>query len=121
MLLDYLQVFLVGGLFCVIGQLIINTTKVTSSRILVGFLLSGAFLETIGIYKYIEEFGQAGATVPIIGFGSGLAKGAIEGTLRDGMLGAVTGGIEAVAAGIAGVIFFAFLVGLIAKSRTKSL
>ena len=121
MVLDYLQVFLVGGIICLIGQIIINTTKITSARVLVGFLLTGVFLETIGVYKYIEEFGKAGATVPIIGFGSGLAKGAIKGTLQNGLLGAVTGGIEAVAAGIAGIIFIAFVVGLISKSHTKSI
>jgi len=119
MLLDYLQVFLVGGIICLIAQVLINFTKMTPSRILVIFLLLGVLLETVGVYKFIEEFGKAGATVPIVGFGSSLAKGAIRGTLQDGILGAVRGGIEAVAAGIAGVIFFAFVIGLIAKPKTK--
>lgn len=117
--LDYLKVFLVGGMFCLIGQIFINCTKVTSARILVSYLLLGVFLETIGVYKYIREFGKAGATVPIIGFGSNLAKGAIQGTLQNGLLGAVTGGIEAVGAGIAGVIFISFIVGLIATPKSK--
>ena len=119
MLLMYLKVFLVGGTICLIGQVLINTTKMTSARILVGFLLTGVVLETIGVYKFIKEFGGAGATVPIVGFGSNLARGAIEGTLENGLLGAITGGIEAVAGGIAGVIFISFIVGLISTSKTK--
>lgn len=119
MVIDYLKVFFVGGGICLIGQIFINTTKMTSARILVGFLLMGVILETVGVYKYIREWGQAGAMVPIMGFGSNLAKGAIEGTLENGILGAITGGIEAVAGGIAGVIFISFIVGLIAKSKTK--
>lgn len=117
--LTYLKVFLVGGLICVIGQLLINYTKMTSSRILVIFMLLGAFLETIGVYKYIEEFGKAGATVPILGFGSSLAKGAIKGALSEGFLGALRGGIESVAVGFAGVIVIAFIVGLLARPKTK--
>ncbi|MBQ4072689.1 MAG: SpoVA/SpoVAEb family sporulation membrane protein [Clostridia bacterium] len=119
MIVDYLKVFLVGGIICLIGQVLINTTKMTSARILVGFLLTGVLLETVGVYKYIREWGQAGATVPIMGFGSNLAKGAIKGTIENGLLGAITGGIEAVAGGIAGVIFISFIVGLISSSKTK--
>lgn len=119
MVIDYLKVFLVGGLICVVGQILINTTKMTSSRILVGFLLTGVLLETIGVYRYIREWGLAGATVPIVGFGSNLAKGAIEGTLEDGLIGAITGGIEAVSGGIACVIFLSFIIGLIASAKTK--
>ncbi len=120
MFLEYLQVFAVGGVICLIGQILINTTKMTSARILVGFMMMGVILETVGVYKYIEGFGKAGATVPICGFGSALAKGAIEGTLTDGLLGAITGGMQAVSAGIAGVIFIAFVIGLLSSSKTKS-
>lgn len=91
----------------------------TSARILVGFLLCGVLLETVGVYKYVRDFGKAGATVPIVGFGSNLAKGAIEGTLENGLLGAISGGMEAVAGGIACVIFLSFIVGLISTSKTK--
>ena len=119
MILDYLQVFLVGGIICTIGQVFINTTKMTSARILVGFLLLGVVLETIGVFKYVKEFGMAGATVPITGFSSNLARGAIKGALENGILGAITGGIEAVAGGIAVVIFISFIVGLISSSKTK--
>lgn len=117
--LDFLKAFLIGGAFCVIGQLLINTTKMTSARILVGFLLAGVVLETVGVYDYIRDFGGAGASVPIIGFGSSLARGAIEGALENGLLGAVSGGIEAAAPGIAAVIFIAFIVGLVATPKTK--
>ena len=117
--LDFLKAFLVGGAFCVVGQILINTTKMTSARILVGFLLAGVVLECVGVYDYIRDFGGAGASVPIIGFGSSLAKGAIEGALENGILGAVAGGIEAAAPGIAAVIFIAFVVGLVATRKTK--
>ncbi|HIU60952.1 MAG TPA: SpoVA/SpoVAEb family sporulation membrane protein [Candidatus Stercoripulliclostridium merdigallinarum] len=117
--MDFLKAFLIGGAFCVIGQLLINTTKMTSARILVGFLLAGVVLETVGVYDYIRDFGGAGASVPIIGFGSSLARGAIEGALENGLLGAVSGGIEAAAPGIAAVIFIAFIVGLVATPKTK--
>ncbi|MFA5449299.1 MAG: SpoVA/SpoVAEb family sporulation membrane protein [Clostridia bacterium] len=119
-LIIYLKVFLTGGLICVVGQILVNTTKMTTARILVIFLLLGVVLETAGVFKYIAEFGQAGATVPIMGFGSNLAKGAIKGTLEKGLLGALTGGVESAAAGMGSVIFFAFIVGLISKSKTKT-
>ena len=117
--MDFLKTFLIGGAFCLIGQILINNTKITSARILVGFLLAGVLLETVGVYKYIREFGNSGATVPIIGFGSALARGAIEGALQNGILGAVSGGIEAAAPGIAAVIFIALVVGLVATPKTK--
>lgn len=116
---NYVLVFAIGGAICVLGQILINFTKMTSSRILVIFLMLGVVLETVGVYKFIEKVGRAGATVPIVGFGSSLAKGAIKGALEDGVLGAIRGGMEAVAAGIAGVIFIAFIIGLIAKPKTK--
>ena len=91
----------------------------TSSRILVIFLLLGIFLEAIGVFKYIKEFAQAGATIPIVGFGSNLARGAIEGARESGLFGALTGGVKAAAAGLGGAIFLGFIVGLITKSKTK--
>lgn len=118
--LTYLKVFVTGGVICLIGQIFINTTKATSARILVGFLLAGVVLEVVGVYKYIEKFGKAGATIPISGFGSALAKGAMKGAMEKGFLGAITGGMEAVAAGLAIVIFLAFIVGLISKPKTKN-
>lgn len=118
-LFTYLKVFLIGGGICVIGQILINLTKITSSRILVIFLLLGVVLEAIGVFKYIKEFAQAGVTIPILGFGSNLAKGAIEGA-KEGLFGALTGGIKATAAGLGAAIFVGFIVALFSKSRSKS-
>ena len=118
--LTYLKVFAVGGGICVIGQILINLTKITPARILVIFLLLGVFLEAIGVFKYIKEFAQAGITIPITGFGSNLAKGAIEGAKENGLFGAITGGIKAAAAGISSAIFIGFIVGLIAKPHSKT-
>ena len=119
MLLTYLKVFAVGGLVCLIGQLLINLTKMTSAKILVTFLLLGVFLEAIGVFDSIKEFANAGITIPITGFGSTLAKGAIEGVKKEGLLGALTGGMQAAAAGLSSAIFFGFVISLIFKARTK--
>lgn len=118
--LTYLKVFAIGGGICVLGQILINLTKITPSRILVIFLLLGVVLEAIGVFKYIKDFAQAGATIPILGFGSNLAKGAIEGARNEGVFGAITGGVKAAAAGLSGAIFIGFLVGIIANSHSKS-
>ena len=120
-LLDYLVSFLVGGLICALAQILVVRTSITTSRILVLFLVIGIILETIGVYPYFREFAKAGASVPIIGFGSTLAKGAIEGARELGLLGVLSGGLKAAAGGIAVAIFFAFLVALIFSSRTKRL
>ncbi|MDD7351578.1 MAG: SpoVA/SpoVAEb family sporulation membrane protein [Clostridia bacterium] len=112
----YLRVFLVGGVVCLIGQILINKTKITSARILVSFLLLGAVLEAVGLFKYIEEFGKAGITVPIVGFGSSLVKGAIEGA-KEGLLQACTGGMAAVSGGLTAAIVFGFIFALIFKSH----
>jgi len=119
--LTYLKVFAVGGFICFIGQIFINKTNVTSARILVGYLLLGVILEVTGAFKYIEEFAKAGVTVPIIGFGSNLAKGALKGAAENGILGAVSGGMTAVAGGLTAAIFFGFIFALIFKSKTKKL
>lgn len=116
--LTFLKVFSIGGLICVLGQLLINFTKMTSSRILVIFLLLGVVLEAVGVFKYVKEFAQAGVTIPIIGFGSNLAKGAIKGA-KEGLFGAITSGVKSAAAGLAGAIFIGFFVALVSKSKTK--
>ena len=118
--LTYLKVFAIGGAICLIGQILINTTKMTSARILVIFLMTGILLEAVGVFKYIKDFAQAGATLPILGFGSILAQGAIEGAKTQGLLGALTGGMVASAAGIGGAIFIGFIVAMFAKSKTKT-
>lgn len=117
-LLKYLIVFVVGGLVCMIGQIFINKTKVTSARILVSYLLVGVILEAVGVFKYIEQFAHAGITIPIIGFGSTLAKGAIKGA-EQGVMQAMTGGFVTAAAGLTAAIFFGFLFSIIFKSHSK--
>ena len=119
MFLTYLWVFLIGGLICMFGQLLIITTKMTSSRILVTFVLIGVVLEAFGIFDPIAGFAKAGITVPIIGFGASLAKGAIGAVKATGILGIFTGGLQATAGGIAAAVGFAFLFGLIFRARTK--
>ncbi len=119
-ILDYLKVFLVGGIICALGQLLLDYTKLTSARILVTFLLIGVFLQAIGVYQAIVDFGGAGATVPITGFGYTLAKGAMEGA-KEGLLEALTGGMVAAAAGLSAAIIFGYLIAIIFKSRTKKL
>ncbi|MFA6866143.1 MAG: SpoVA/SpoVAEb family sporulation membrane protein [Clostridia bacterium] len=118
-ILTYLQVFVVGALICTFGQVLINFTKLTTARILVIFLLIGVFLEAIGVFDIIKEFGKAGATIPIVGFGSTLAKGAIEGVKERGLIGAIVGGVEASGAGLGGAIVIGFVVSLFSKSKTK--
>ena len=101
-----LKCFIVGGLICVIGQILIDKTKLTPARILVSFVTIGAILGGLGIYQYLVDFAGAGATVPLTGFGHALAKGAIEGVKDSGLIGAFTGGIKATSGGIAAAIFF---------------
>ena len=119
MILTYLKVFAVGGAICLIGQLLINLTKMTSAKILVTFLLLGVVLEAVGLFDPIKSFAQAGITVPITGFGSTLTKGAIRGVHEEGILGALTGGMKAAAAGLSSAIFFGFLFSLACKAKTK--
>lgn len=117
--LTYLWVFLVGGAICMIGQILIITTKITSARILVTFVLVGVLLEACTIFEPIASVVKAGITVPIIGFGASLARGAIGAVKSSGLIGAFTGGLQATAGGIASAVCFAFLFGLIFKARTK--
>ncbi len=114
----YLKAFIVGGIICMIAQILINVTKLTSGRILVVFMLSGLFLQSIGLYKYLIDFAGAGATVPISGFGYLLAEGAINGA-KSGLFGAITGGLKAASAGITAAVVFSFLAALIFKPKSK--
>lgn len=118
--MEYLKAFLVGGIICIIGQIILDTTKLTPAHILVSFLTLGVILGGIGWYKPIVEFGGAGATVPIVGFGNTLAQGAIEGAKTKGLIGAFTGGISAAAGGIGAAIFFGYIMALIFNPKTKN-
>ena len=115
----YLKVFLVGGFICMLGQILIIKTNITSARILVLFVVLGAILEAFGLYEPIVQFAGAGATVPITGFGRSLAKGAIQGVKERGILGVFTGGLTATAGGIAAAVIFAYLFALIFNSKTK--
>ena len=115
----YLWVFLIGGLVCAIGELLIIKTNITSARILVTFVLVGVVLEAFELFDPISEFARAGINVPIVGFGASLAKGAIGAVKARGIVGAFTGGLEATAAGIAAAVGFAFIFALIFHSRTK--
>ena len=117
--IKFLIAFAVGGGICVLGQLLINFTKMTSARILVIFLLLGVILEACGVFEPIKMVANAGITIPITGFGSTLAKGAIKGAKEKGLLGAVTGGTEAAGAGLAGAIFIGFVSALVGKPKTK--
>ena len=114
-----LKCFVTGGLICVIGQILIDKTKLTPARILVIFVTTGAILGGLGIYQYIVDFAGAGATVPLTGFGYNLAKGAIKAIKEVGILGAFTGGVTAAAGGISAAIFFGYIASLISKPKMK--
>ena len=114
----FIKAFIVGGLICVIAQILINKTKITSGRILVIFMLAGVLLQALGLYGYLVDFAGAGATVPISGFGYLLAQGAIQGA-SAGLFGAITGGLKAAAAGITAAVVFSYLFALIFKPKSK--
>lgn len=119
-LMNYVTAFLCGGILCLIGQILIDKTKLTPARILVTYVVAGVVLGALGIYKYIAVWGGAGATVPLTGFGYSLYKGVVSGIQKYGFIGIFTGGITATAAGIAAAIFFGLLVALIFKPKAKS-
>ena len=119
MILGYVKAFLVGAVLCMIGQILIDKTKLTPARILTLYVVAGVILGALGLYKPIIEFAGAGATVPLMGFGYALAHGAMEGVKETGILGAFTGGFEAGAAGICAAIFFGLLVAMCFKSKDK--
>ncbi len=116
----FLKAFVVGGLICVVGQLLIDYTKLTPARILVMFVCVGMLLGGLGIYPKLVEFAGAGATVPLTGFGNALAKGVKEAIQKDGFLGVITGGLQACAAGVTVALLSGLAVALIAKPKDKS-
>ena len=118
--IEYVKSFVVGGLICVLGQILLDRTKLTNGKIMVLFLVAGAFLGAIGLYEPLVDFAGAGATVPISGFGYSLVKGAIEEVTASGILGAFSGGIRATASGITVAIVFGYLAALIANPKSKS-
>ena len=117
--MEYWRAFLVGGLFCVIGQILIDKTKLTPARILVTYVVTGVVLGAVGLYKPLAEWAGAGATVPLTGFGYLLAKGVQEGVAKDGLLGALTGGVVSTAGGISAAIFLGVLVAFVFKPKPK--
>ena len=118
--MDYLKAFVVGGVLCLIGQILIDKTKLTPARILVSYVVIGVLLGATGIYKPLVEFAGAGATVPLTGFGYNLSKGVREAIDSDGFLGIFTGGLKAAAGGITAAVFSGLLVSLIFRAKDKS-
>ncbi len=118
--MEYLKAFLCGGILCVIGQVLIDRTSITPARILVAYVTAGVILSGAGVYQYLADWGGAGATVPLTGFGHLLAKGVKKAVAEDGLIGALTGGSTAAAGGITAAIFFGFLVALICKPKPKA-
>ena len=118
--MEFLKAFVVGGLFCVVGQILIDKTKLTPARILVSYVVVGVILGGLGWYEQLVEFAGAGASVPLTGFGNTLAKGVREAIDSDGFLGIFTGGLKATAGGITAAVFLGLLAGLIFKPKDKS-
>ena len=118
--MDYLKAFVLGGILCAIGQILIDKTKLTPARILVAYVVGGVILGAVGLYEPLVQWGGAGATVPLTGFGYNLVKGVRESIASDGILGVITGGAKAAAGGIPAAIVFGLLASLIFKPRDKS-
>ena len=118
--MEYVTAFLCGGILCVIGQLLIDRTSLTPARILVAYVVAGVVLGGLGLYQPVIDWAGAGATVPLTGFGSLLAKGVRQAVAQKGLIGALTGGFTAAAGGITAAVFFGFLVALLFRSRPKS-
>lgn len=117
--MEYLKVFITGGIICTIGQLLMDGTKLTPAHVLVLFVTSGVILTGLGIYEPIVEFGKSGATVPLPGFGYSLAKGAMDAVKTEGWMGALSGGVKATSAGVAGAVVFGYLIAVIFSPKTK--
>ena len=117
--MDYLNAFLCGGILCAIGQILIDKTKLTPARILTGYVVAGVLLSALGLYQPLVDWGGAGATVPLTGFGHSLAKGVAKAVAEKGWLGVFTGGLTATAGGIAAAVVFGVLMALIFKPGEK--
>lgn len=118
--MDYVKAFLVGGALCLVGQVLIDKTKLTPARILVSYVVIGVFLGAIGVYKPFVEFAGAGATVPLTGFGYNLAKGVKDAVDADGFLGIFTGGLKACAGGITVAIVAGLLASILFRAKDKA-
>ena len=117
--MEYLNAFLCGGVLCAIGQILIDKTKLTPARILTGYVVAGVILSAVGLYQPIADWGGAGATVPLTGFGHALAKGVREAVAQKGWLGVLTGGLTATAGGITAAVVFGVVMAAIFKPRDK--
>lgn len=117
--MEYLRAFIVGGGICIIGQILIDKTALTPARVLVIFVTLGVILQGFGIYQNLLDFGGAGASVPLTGFGYTLAKGAIADVEKLGLIGAFTGGVKAAAGGISAAVFFGYIMAIIFNPKTK--
>ena len=118
--MDYLKAFIIGGLLCLIGQGLIDFTRLTPARILVGYVVSGVILSAVGVYGPLVKFAGCGATVPLTGFGHSLAQGVRKAVSEQGLLGALTGGITATAGGITAAMAFGYIASLVSRSKDKS-
>ena len=118
--MEYLKAFLCGGVLCIIGQVLIDRTKLTPAKILVSYVTAGVILSALGLYQPLADWAGAGATVPLTGFGHLLAKGVKKAMAEQGFLGALTGGVTAAAGGITAATFFGFLVALVCKPKPKN-
>lgn len=118
--MNYIWAFVVGGLFCVLAQILIDKTRMTPARILVMYVVGGVILGAVGLYEPLAEFAGAGATTPLTGFGYLIAKGVRRAVLEKGLVGALTGGLTAAAGGTAAALVFGFLAALIFKGKPKS-
>ena len=118
--MDYIKCFIAGGAICVIGQILMDTTKLTPARILVMFVTLGALLGAFGWYDKVVDFAGCGATIPLPGFGNTLAKSAIKEVKETGLLGAFTGGVKGTAGGVTAAIFFGYMMALIFNPKTKN-
>lgn len=117
--MEYIKAFVIGGILCAIGQILIDKTKLTPARILTSYVVAGVILGAVGLYEPFAKWAGAGATVPLTGFGNLLARGVREAVKKSGLLGAFTGGFTSAAGGIAAAVFFGYFIALIFKSRDK--
>lgn len=117
--MEYLNAFLRGGLLCAVGQIILDRTNLTPARILTGYVVAGVFLQAVGVYQYVVDWGGAGATVPLTGFGYSLAKGVARAVAEKGLLGVITGGLTATSGGIAAAVVFGLLMAILCRPKEK--
>jgi len=117
--MEYLNAFLCGGLLCAVGQIILDRTNLTPARILTGYVVAGVFLQAVGVYQYMVDWGGAGATVPLTGFGYLLAKGVARAVAEKGLLGVITGGLTATSGGIAAAVVFGLLMAILCRPKEK--